>query len=208
VVKVNVETEKKIDSLLANIKSNLMNNCSDDLAIDFVEWTNKKLADTIKDKKEKQLLKQLKILQNNNCKTEDDKVTITKLINKKKNYAPKNYPCNLQVGDLVYVNFGFGYCSELSDGHYGIILSGIKANMYLVLPLSSESLRICPVYLDGLNLPNKDGLGAEKKSYLRFDQLRYLHYRRLENINGCGHKEIGQTNYEKVIKSLKGFLQI
>ena len=54
--------------------------------------------------------------------------------------------------------------------------------MYLILPLSSEELRKYPIGISDLGLPNAQGIQHGKISYLRFDQLRYLHYRRLEKI--------------------------
>ncbi|MFZ3129919.1 MAG: hypothetical protein WA125_02155 [Desulfosporosinus sp.] len=196
---MDVNDLKQLDSLLGNLKGELLSNLNDKEISDFVEWAQKKLTDTIKDRKEKKILKQLK-----NCNPDER----PKLLEKKRKYLPKNYPYNLRIGDLVHVNFGFGYCSELSDGHYAIILSDIKANMYLILPLSSEPLRLFELYLDDLGLPCKNTSEIEKRSYFRFDQLRFVHYRRLENINGYGRKNIGETNLGFVQENVSKFLKI
>lgn len=171
------ETIKSIDSYLASIKSDLLANMTDEEALQYVKWSQHKLSQTIKDRKEKKILADIKKL---NPTT--DGQAISKLRNLKKKYLPSNYPYNLEIGDIVYVNFGFGFCSELSDGHYGIVLSELIANMYLILPLSSEELRKYPIGISDLGLPNAQGIQHGKISYLRFDQLRYLHYRRLEKI--------------------------
>jgi mRNA-degrading endonuclease toxin of MazEF toxin-antitoxin module len=171
------ETIKSIDSYLASIKSDLLANMTDEEALQYVKWSQHKLSQTIKDRKEKKILADIKKL---NPTT--DGQAISKLRNLKKKYLPSNYPYNLEIGDIVYVNFGFGFCSELSDGHYGIVLSELIANMYLILPLSSEELRKYPMGISDLGLPNAQGIQHGKISYLRFDQLRYLHYRRLEKI--------------------------
>ena len=171
------ETIKSIDTYLASIKSDLLANMTDEEALQYVKWSQHKLSQTIKDRKEKKILADIKKL---NPTT--DGQAISKLRNLKKKYLPSNYPYNLEIGDIVYVNFGFGFCSELSDGHYGIVLSELIANMYLILPLSSEELRKYPMGISDLGLPNAQGIQHGKISYLRFDQLRYLHYRRLEKI--------------------------
>ena len=171
------ETSKAIDSYLASIKGDLLSNMTDDEALQFVKWSQHKLSQTIKDRKEKQLLTQIRALDSST-----DEKEISKLKHKKKKYLPSNYPYNIEIGDIVYVNFGFGFCSELSAGHYGIVLSKQVANMFLILPLSSEELRKYPVGIPDLGLPSAKGVQQGKISYLRFDQLRYLHYRRLERI--------------------------
>ena len=189
--------EKRVDSYFAYIKSELINNFSDEESLEYIEWSKKIIEDTVKDRKEKEILGHLRT-----C-TDKEKEALKQ---KKKKYLPKNYPYNLKPGEIIHVNFGFGYCSELSDGHYGLIMSDIVANMYLVLPLSSEPLKLFSSYIEGLELPNKDGI-LEKKSYLRFDQLRFVHYRRLENIIGCNRKSLGETNFKEVQRQLSEFLK-
>ena len=198
-----IETIKSIDSYLASIKSELLANMTNEEALQYVQWSHHKLAQTIKDRKEKKILADIRKL---NPIT--DSIAIGKLKTQKKKYLPTNYPYNLVIGDIVYVNFGFGFCSELSDGHYGIILSEMVANMYLVLPLSSEELRKYPFGIADLGLPNAQGVKQGKMSYLRFDQLRYLHYRRLERIVRVkgGVVKLSPEQLKNVYKHLKSFL--
>lgn len=171
-------TEKVIDSYLGSIKSTLIQELSDEEAMQYIKWIKKLASDTIKDRKEKALIAEIK-----KCSKEEVK-RIKKLKMQKKGYMAMNYPNDLKIGNIVYVNFGYGYCGEISDGHYGIVLSKIVANMYLILPLSSEPLKVMNVGLENLGLPNAEGIGEGKTSYLRFNQIRYVHYRRLEKIKG------------------------
>lgn len=48
-----IETIKSIDSYLASIKSELLANMTDEEALQYVQWSHHKLAQTIKDRKEK-----------------------------------------------------------------------------------------------------------------------------------------------------------
>jgi len=194
------ETVKKIDSILAYIKGELISGFNDDDAILFVEWSKKKLSDTIKDKKEKAVLSRLK-----SCNDEKDK---KRLELTKKKYLPSNYPVNIKVGDIVHVNYGFGFCSEISNGHYGIILSEFKANTYFVIPLGSEPLKSHPFYFDDLNLPSKSGRIPNKKSYLQFNQIGSVHYRRLENIHGCTRQNIGEVKLGIIFNEIRKFLNV
>lgn len=198
-----VDTIKTIDSYLASIKGALINNLTDEEAIRFVEWANCKLSQTIKDRKDRQIAAEIKKLD-----PVKDKRQISKLKSTRKKYLPTNYPYNIGIGDIVHVNFGFGFCNEISGGHYGIVLSDIVANMYLVLPLSSEELRRYPVGLTDLGLPNAEGIKHGKVSYLRFDQLRYLHYRRLERIKytQAGVVKLSSDQLDIVYNHLKKFL--
>lgn len=197
------ETIKSIDSYLASIKSDLLANMTDEEALQYVKWSQHKLSQTIKDRKEKKILADIKKLN-----PTSDGQAIFKLRNLKKKYLPSNYPYNLEIGDIVYVNFGFGFCSELSDGHYGIVLSELIANMYLILPLSSEELRKYPIGISDLGLPNAQGIQHGKISYLRFDQLRYLHYRRLEKIINVkdGIVKLSPEQLKTVYTHLSSFL--
>lgn len=176
---------------------------TDEEALQYVKWSQHKLSQTIKDRKEKKILADIKKLN-----PTSDGQAISKLRNLKKKYLPSNYPYNLEIGDIVYVNFGFGFCSELSDGHYGIVLSELIANMYLILPLSSEELRKYPIGISDLGLPNAQGIQHGKISYLRFDQLRYLHYRRLEKIINVkdGIVKLSPEQLKTVYTHLSSFL--
>ena len=197
-------TEKVIESCLASLKGEILQELSEEEAIQYVTWIRTLLSETIKDRKEKVLLAQIK-----KCK-EEDIDNIKKLKKKKKTYMPLNYPKDLKIGDIVYVNFGYGYCNEISKGHYGIILSNIRANMYLTLPLSSEPLKAMPIGLTDLGLPNAEGLKVGKISYLCFDQLRYLHYRRIEKIKGIsdGIIPLSSEKLKFVMEKVQEFLDL
>lgn len=83
----------------------------------------------------------------------------------------------------------------MGDGHYGIIMSEIQGSSYLVIPLSSEPYKKCIFSLTGLNLPNKESIKSDKISYLIFNHAKFIHYRRLEWINGCGKRNVGDKIY-------------
>jgi mRNA-degrading endonuclease toxin of MazEF toxin-antitoxin module len=197
---VKTDTVKKIDSILAYIKGELLVNFNEDDAILFVEWSKKKLSDTIKDRKEKVILSRMK-----NCNETDDK---KKLEYARKKYLPTNYPINIRIGDIVHVNYGFGFCSEISNGHYAIVLSQFRVNTYFIVPLGSEPLKSHPFYFDDLNLPSKAGRFPNKKSYLQFNQMGSVHYRRMENIHGCTRQNIGETKLKILFLEISKFLGI
>ena len=114
--------------------------------------------------------------------------------------------CYDKEGDIVYVNYGYGYCGELSTGHYGIIMSDIVNNMYFVVTLSSDPLNDYEYYLEGLNLPNAEG-DKNKKSYVRFEQSRFMHFRRLTNISVNGLQIYRKLTPEQVKDVKKHFSQ-
>ncbi len=196
-------TIKQIDSYLASIKSALLTELSDDEALLFLKWQQDKLLETIRDRKDKEIFSQIKQLD-----PTVDSAAIASLKAKRKKYLPQHYPNVLAIGDIVHINFGFGFCNELSDGHYGIILSNMVANMYLILPLSSKPLRAKPVSLSNLGIPHAQGTQGTKLSYLRFDQLRFVHYRRIKKIYGVpsGVVKLSQVNMKFVYDSLNEFL--
>lgn len=172
---MNTENEKAFTAYVASIKEQLTTNFNEYIAIKYVQWMNKKIVDTIIDKKEKEILRKLR-----SCDPEEE----DKLRKQKVKYLPSKYPKDLKIGDVIHISFGFGYCSELSGGHYAIIMSAMIANMFLVLPISSEPLKAFNYYIEGLSdLPCKYKKDDNKKSYLRFDQLRHVHYRRIERID-------------------------
>lgn len=136
-------------------------------------------------------------------KSEKDTTKRAELIEEKKKYLPKNYPSQLEIGDIVHINFGYGYCSELSDGHYGIVMSEMKANMYFIIPCSSEPLRIMEFPIK-LEVPNKEH-DKDKISYLRFDQMRMIHYRRIEKVSNNKTYNVGNYNVLRIHKKINEF---
>lgn len=201
---MSIEQDKKIQSLYASLKNVMNQNMSKDEQEQFLEWMHKVIIDNSHEKKKLELLSKMRQLKNKN--DEESKQAYYKIKQEKKKYEPQNYPSNLEVGDIVYVRYGFPYCSEMGDGHYGIVMSEIQGSTYLIVPLSSEPYKKCIVSLTGLNLPNKEHMGDEKISYVIFNHAKYVHYRRLEKINGCGRKNVGDDIYEicdKFIEFLK-----
>ena len=189
------EQSKKLDSLMGTLKGTIIQNVEQTDIEKFISWCNKLVLDGNKDKQEKKLLRQIKNEQNNE--------KLVQLNNQKKKYLPRNYPSEIKIGDIVHINFGYGYCSEISDGHYGIVLSNLKANMYFVIPCSSEPLRIMETPIK-LHVPNKEH-NDDKISYLRFDQMRMIHYRRIERVSGKRMYNIGEYNILRVYKKINEF---
>ncbi len=118
---------------------------------------------------------------------------------------PTNYPNSLTVGDIINVNFGIGFAGELSGDHYGIVLSR-KGSMFLIAPLTKtpQPDKENTKFFEGLDLPGENG-----KSYVNFGQIRFVHFRRLENIigiiEGKRHINIDEVKdilekYNKIIK--------
>ncbi|MGN0317608.1 MAG: hypothetical protein ACI4E1_06665 [Lachnospira sp.] len=136
-------------------------------------------------------------------KVEEDPKRKQELIEEKKKYLPANYPSKIEIGDIVHINFGYGYCNELSDGHYGIIMSNMKANMFFIIPCSSEPLRIMEFPIK-LGVPNKEH-NKDKISYLRFDQMRMIHYRRIEKISYNKTYNVGNYNILRIYKKINEF---
>lgn len=190
---MSVEQDKKIQSLYASLKNVMSQNLDKGEQEQLLEWVHKLIIDTACEKKKVDLLSKMRPLKG---KTDpESKSKYLKLKNEKKKYEPKNYPSNLSLGDIVYVRYGFPYCSEMADGHYGVIMSEIQGSSYLVIPLSSEPYKKFEVSMTGLNLPNKEGMKDDKVSYLIFNHAKYIHYRRLERINGCGNRNVGEKIY-------------
>lgn len=192
------EMSKKLASLLGTLKGTIIQNIHPDNYEKFISWCNKLALDTSKDKKEKALLKQLKFETN-----PEKKIS---LMEEKKKYLPPNYPPEIKIGDIVHINFGYGYCSEISDGHYGIVMSEMKANMYFIIPCSSEPLRVMNFPIK-LGVPNKEH-DNNKISYLRFDQMRTIHYRRIERVSNNKSYNVGNDNILRIHKKLYEFFNL
>lgn len=189
------EESKKLSSLIGSLKGTIIQNVSPNNFETFINWCNKLAIDTKKDKLEKYLIGKIKKETN-----PDEK---TKLIQEKKKYLSANYPSGINIGDIVYINFGYGYCSEISDGHYGVVMSDMKANMYFIIPCSSEPLRIMEFPIK-LGVPNKEH-DNNKVSYLRFDQMRMIHYRRIERISYSKTYNVGKYNILRIYKKINEF---
>ena len=189
------EESRKLSSLIGSLKGTIIKNVKTDDFDLFFSWCNKLALDTRKDKTEKSLLSKIK--------KENDPTKKREFIEEKKKFLPQNYPSKIEIGDIVHINFGYGYCSELSDGHYGIIMSDMKANMYFIIPCSSEPLRIMEFPIK-LGVPNKER-NKDKISYLRFDQMRMVHYRRIEKVSYNKTYNVCKYNILRIYKKINEF---
>lgn len=196
------QTIKQVESILNYVKGEIFRSVSDEDAILYSNWIKSLILDTIKNDKELKIISEIK---KEKSKENPDLSKIKQLKMKKKKYEHQNYNHNLKVGDIVYVNYGYGYCGELSTGHYGIIMSEIINNMYFVVTLSSDPLNDYNYYLEGLNLPNAEG-DKNKKSYVRFEQSRFMHFRRLTNISVNGLQLYRKLTPEQVADVKKHFV--
>ena len=201
------ETVKHVESILNYVKGEIFRSISDEDAILYSNWIKSLISDTIKNDKEFKIISEIK---KEKAKEQTDFAKIKQLKTKKKKYEHQNYNHNLQVGDIVYVNYGYGYCGELSTGHYGIIMSDIVNNMYFVIALSSDPLNDYKYYLEGLNLPNAES-DRNKKSYVRFEQSRFVHFRRLTNISINGlqiYRKLTSEQIKDVKKHFSDFMKL
>lgn len=198
---MSVEQDKKIQSLYASLKNVMTQNLNKDDQEQLLEWVHTLILDTSKERNFQKINGLLKNM--NDTKSEEYK----ELIQKKENVRHKNYPTDLKIGDVVSVKYGFGYCSEISNTHYGIVFSEYTAGLYLILPLSSEPLKKKILYLDNLNLPNKDGI-KNKRSYIQLNHAKFMYYRRLEKIKGRGKINIGPDEIVRISKEFINFLNL
>lgn len=190
-----------IDSKLRAIKGELLRDMNEKEINLYLSWIYKLLHDTVSHNKDIALLREYRHYLN-----VGDIKNVNKIKKKRKALEHKNYPKNLKIGDIVYLQCGFGYCGEINTNHYAIIMSEIKNQMYFIVPLSSDELRIFPYYLEGLNLPNADH-EENKKSYVRFDQAKFVHYRRIENILVNDKVLTRKVKPEDIIELNKKFLE-
>ena len=190
-----------VDSRLRAIKSELLRDITDKEIDQYLSWIYKLLHDTVAHNKDIVLLRDYRYYN----KLGNDK-EINKIKKKRKALEPKNYPKKISIGDIVYLQCGFGYCGEINTNHYAIIMSEIKNQMYFIVPLSSDELRMFPYYLEGLNLPNAEH-DENKLSYVRFDQARFVHYRRIENIMVNDKVLTRKIKPEGIVEVNKKFLE-
>jgi hypothetical protein len=189
------EKKKYVNNIINSIKSTLFDKDSDD-AIKYVDWMYTKLKDSDNNIKEVSFNKELRKLK---PKTDVESLKRKRNIKKKRSkILPINYPKGLQIGDIVIAKFGSGYCNELNNEHYVIILSNIVGSMYLVAPLTS----VKPVageilYYDDLRLPSNDT--SIDKSYVLFNQIRFVHFRRLENIRHVGRRHVNYIRVKDIL---------
>lgn len=197
------DTKNMVESTLNYIKGEIFRSMSNENAIIYTTWIKDLLYDTLRQEKELELQSKIKDEQK---KSSPNIAIIKDLKKKKKKYEHQNYNHNLEIGDIVYVNYGYGYCGELSTGHYGIIMSEIVNNMYFVITLSSDPLKLFEFYFEGLNLPNAEANG-NKRSYVRFEQSRFMHYRRLTNISINGNVIYRKLSPEQITSLKEHFIE-
>jgi hypothetical protein len=191
-----------VNSKLRAIKGELLRGDMNDKEINlYLSWISKLLRDTISHNKDIVLLREYRYYNKIGDIKESNKIK-----KKRKSLEPVNYPKNLSIGDIVYLQCGFGYCGEINTNHYAIIMSEIKNQMYFIVPLSSDELRLFPYSLKGLNLPNS-AHDEDKISYVRFDQARFVHYRRIENIRVNDTVLKRSVKPEDIIEINKKFLE-
>ncbi len=114
-------------------------------------------------------------------------------------------PDDLNIGDVVWVEFGINVGTELSDyntkGHYAVVI-GVDLGNVIVIPLSSRdgsnsSLTFDIGVIKGLNHKNQH-------SYLKVDAIRSVSKRRIGRMVGKNNGKItlSKKTFAKVKKAL------
>lgn len=153
-----------------------------DLAVNMTKWLKEETTYYKQHLKELALDKAIKILAGKN---DPDSLRQSSALKKeRKCNLPTNYPSSLVKGDIICINYGVGMGDELSDWHYGIVLHR-RGRTFLVAPLTStpQPHGQLNIHLNNLGLPDENASG----SYVNYQQIRYVHYRRIENINGIAN---------------------
>lgn len=192
-----VDKKQYVQSKLKSIYSELLD-CDCDYSIEFADWFAEKLLENKNHFKEIDLNKKINGLKN---KTDiESQKQLRELKADRKKVLPKNYPASLQKGDVIHVSYGIGLGDELTDGHYGIILSR-KGSLYLVAPLTStpQPYGEYNILIKGLDLPNEDKNGG----YVSYNHIRFVSYRRIENIQGIenGRRHVDKTVVDNILSN-------
>ncbi len=114
-------------------------------------------------------------------------------------------PDDLNVGDVVWVEFGINVGTELSDyntkGHYAVVI-GLDLGNVIVIPLSSRdgsnsALTFDIGVIEGLNYKNQH-------SYLKIDAIRSVSKRRIGRMVGKNNGKItlSKKTFDDVKKAL------
>lgn len=114
-------------------------------------------------------------------------------------------PDDLNIGDVVWVEFGINVGTELSDyntkGHYAVVI-GLDLGNVIVIPLSSRdgsnsALTFDIGVIEGLNYKNQH-------SYLKIDAIRSVSKRRIGRMVGKNNGKItlSKKTFENVKKAL------
>ena len=105
-------------------------------------------------------------------------------------------PDDLNIGDVVWVEFGINVGTELSDyktkGHYGVVWKVDLGNV-IIIPLSS---RETPGSFLTFDLGIIEGLNEKDSthSYLKLDAIRSISKRRIAKMN---NKESGKIHLDE-----------
>ncbi|MGD7051409.1 type II toxin-antitoxin system PemK/MazF family toxin [Sutcliffiella horikoshii] len=191
------DSKERVQDIVKSIYGTLLDK-DKEYAINYAEWILKLLKDGHHNKQQVELNKQIRFLK---PKTDSESLRLVKKLKQKRSkHMPKEYPTSLQKGDIINVEFGSGYCDELDSNHYGVILSNIVGSMYLVAPLTSVKPKGGEIlYYDDLGLPSKDK--TITKSYVLFNQIKFIHFRRLEKITSVknGKKHLSPVRVKEII---------
>ncbi|WP_153127416.1 type II toxin-antitoxin system PemK/MazF family toxin [Peribacillus tepidiphilus] len=174
--------------------------CDEDYAIALIDWYLEKTKINKKHIAETNLRNQLSALRGLTDSETSEKIKeIKKEIRKT---LPTNYPNDLKKGDIVYVNFGQGFAGEISEGHYGVIVSRKGSNFFIApLTKSPQPDGTNTMTITGLGLP-----GGVNTGYVNFGQVRFVHYRRLENIIGLTERKSIAEKIEELLEKFNNIL--
>ncbi|MDT0160267.1 hypothetical protein [Bacillus sp. AG4(2022)] len=200
----NSDQKDYVNDLIKSIYGILLDR-DKDFSVNYSEWVLKLLKDGYHNKKQIELNKEIRPLK---FKTDAESVRkFKKLKQKRSRHLPTLYPSNLKIGDIVNVDFGSGYCDELDSDHYGIILSNIVGSMYLIAPLTSVEPKGGEIlYYDDLRLPSKNP--SIVKSYILFNQIKFVHFRRLEKIDGIksGKRNVDPVRVKEILDKFNSII--
>lgn len=155
--------------------------CDEDYALNLIEWYLEKTNTNKKHLQEMGIRNKMKPLRDK--KDNESKEKYSKLRRELQSVLPNNYPKDIKKGDVLHVTFGQGYATELSDGHYAVILAR-KGSHFLVAPITKTQQpdKDNTMKLENIGLPGQD------KGFINYGQLRFVNYRRVENIYGISNR--------------------
>lgn len=193
------QMQDKIKSLYSEFLST-----DEKYAFNYIDWVIEKLVINRKHMIEGDLRSKLKTL---NPITSANVAEEQKLKGEIKKVIHKNYPNSLVKGDIININYGIGLGDELSDDHYGVIISRL-GTMFLVAPLTKtpQPFGENNLTFKGLGLPGED---STKTSYISFANIRYVHKRRIENIIGIsnGRKHIDGKIVDDIMEKYNNIIK-
>ena len=102
-----------VDGKLRAIKGELLRDMTDKEIDHYLSWIHKLLRDTVAHNKDIALLRDYRYYDKIGKIEEANKIK-----KKRKTLEPKNYPKKIAIGDIVYLQCGFGYSGEINTNHY------------------------------------------------------------------------------------------